>query len=226
LLGIFGWEQKTVFGLELHVGAASFVGVFLPLVAVLMVASAFTDARVLAIVAVPLAIAALLWWYFAWHGELFMAGRTWLTQALTGSALAGTLLGLLVRKGRTMLLWLLPVLAAGAALGWLLDGNSQAFLMGAGHGLLLGLLSRVVAWSLDREQAACSLGAFVGACGGAVLADLYTAPLAKLLLDPGFVGAWRTSLSLYAEVGVAYLGAVAVGLVLGKRARHGARLKI
>jgi hypothetical protein len=125
------------------------------------------------------------------------------------------LIGLSVTNWRVTLIVVLPLLGGVAALGVILDGSVQPFVAGAGHGLMLGGVCRLVAWSLQRERAAAALGTMVGGYGGLILADLYGPRVFSWL---GAVGQrWSFStISLYAELLVAYLGAVAVA-VLSKR---------
>jgi hypothetical protein len=218
LLALFGWEHKSLFGMEQHVSANSFRYAVLPLTVAVLAAVLVADRRALALGTGLLGAGALLWWYLALGGR--WGGGT-LVTALTGTALAATVVGLLVRNWRAALLWQVPGLAVWAAVGWYFDHSLQPFLAGALHGLLLGAVSRVVAWALRREAAAPALGALLGAAAGVVLADLYGRRFLDVLRTGPVPWGGSTTLSLYGEVCVAYLGAIAAALLLGRRPRAG-----
>jgi predicted Ser/Thr protein kinase len=217
LLEVFGWQHQQLFGMEAHVSAAGFQYSALPLTVVVLLAVLATDLRGVAVGALPAGIGAFLWWWLALGGRTDPAARHGLAAALTCAALACTVVGLLMRGARAALLWKLPGIAVWAAVGWAIDHSLAPFLAGALHGLVLGAVSRVVAWGVNREKAAAALGALLGACGGVVLADLYGRRFFGL-----FGPSWGSALSLYAETGVAYLGALATALLLGKRGHPGA----
>ena len=81
-------------------------------------------------------------------------------RPLAWPALLAVSIGL-VPKVRRLVPGVLALLIAGAA-SWFGAGAFTPFLAGAVHGLLLGLVVRVVAWGLGRDRATCLLGAAVG----------------------------------------------------------------
>jgi predicted Ser/Thr protein kinase len=215
-LNLYPLLPAQYFGLD-RVKRSAFFWAVLPLAAVVLAAFGRADRRVLAFGALPLALGAGLWWYFRLGGRLDLEGRTWLLYALTGIILLGTVIGVLLRGWRGALFWHWPGIAVFAAVGWLLDGSVRPLMAGAFYGLLLGLISRVVAWSLNREAAASALGAVLGACAALVLADGNAMQLGAYLAASG-LGVWnRANLTLFSIACCAYLGAIVTALLLGKR---------
>jgi predicted Ser/Thr protein kinase len=215
---LYGLDHKTIFGMERSVSGSGFRYAALPMTLVVLAAFMAAGPRALALGSLPLALGAVLWWWRTLGARLDAAGKAWLVQALTASLLLATLLGLVLRNWRAVVMGLLPATIVLAAVGWYFDRSAQPFLTGACHGLLLGVISRVVAWGLHRDRMASALGALLGACGGLVLADLYGRGYFKPVDLEKVIG-WGSTLSLYAEIGLAYLGAIATALVLGGRSR-------
>jgi serine/threonine-protein kinase len=217
----YGVEHQGLFGMGQGVSRASFYGVVVPLVLIVMAASATAEARAAALGGVACALAVGLGWYLGLRSSGALVS-VWLTRGLTLGALAGVLLGSAVGNWRTLVLVQLPSLGALAAAGWYLGPGPGPFLAGALHGLILGGVCRLVAWGLNRDRAAAALGALLGAAAGVVVADLYLLRFGDLIqMD---LGTWlgRPALSLYAEVGVAYLGALAAAVLLGTSRRPAA----
>jgi hypothetical protein len=218
LLVFPGWQHQRTFSLE-RATTAGFHYVFLPTLLLVLAGVAGTRVRIAVCGAVPLLLAAGVWWWLAFGRQLDALSKPEIIQVVTGSLLLGTVLGLAPRDRRGALLWLLPSLLILATLDGFLNRNCNVFLAGALHGLLLGGLTRIVAWGLNREQAPAALGAFWGAVGGSILALLYAGRFAELLREAD-LGGWRpTAITLYAEIAVAYLGALATALLLGIRPR-------
>jgi hypothetical protein len=208
--------EHGVFGMEGGVSSAGFYGAVLPLVCVLLPAFALAEARTVTLASLPGALVAGLGWFFAIGVPSGAGGSAWPLRALIGSVLFGTVLGCAVRSWRITLLGLLPAVGALAAVGWYLGPGPGPFFEGAFQGLTLGALCRLVAWGLNREKAASALGVLLGAAGGIVLGDLYAMRLYMALALSGLVP--FGVLGLYAEIGVAYLGAIATALLLGRPA--------
>jgi hypothetical protein len=208
--------RGRIFKLERGLSSNSIVYAVLPLVPTVLVGFVRTNLRVFTLSTVPLLLVVGLWSYLLSGVRLHEEVREKLIPLLTGTALLGTLLGLLVRNWRFTLFWQLPALVVFAGIGWYFDGNAQSLWAGAFHGLLLGAISRIVAWCLNREQAATILGAILGAWGGLMLAEFYESPLQRFLQELG-IAQWASStVSLYTEACVAYLGAI-VAALLGRQ---------
>jgi hypothetical protein len=127
-----------------------------------------------------------------------------------------TVLAAAPSRWRFVLFGCVPVLAALAVVGWLLGGGLRPVQAGAVHGLLLGVIARLVAWGLNREKAAAALGTVLGAYTGILLADQFFPRLYTFARANDLGWATPNNLSLYLEVCVAYLGALLLGLIVPK----------
>jgi tRNA A-37 threonylcarbamoyl transferase component Bud32 len=219
-----GLTRQVMFGMP-SVSAGGFHYAVLPLVVLVLTVFLRADRRAIALGTLPVTLAAAGWWYFVLGGSAEGTGGVWLSQVLPGLALLGTLLAAAIWNWRGVLAVQVPALALFAAAGWYWDGSLQPLLTGALHGLLLGSVARLVAWCLDREKAAAALGTLLGAYGGLVVAELYLywGSVFNMLLNAASSFWIRAVCSLYAEVGVAYLGAIVVALLSrrpGGRRRH------
>jgi uncharacterized protein (DUF433 family) len=220
-LAVSGLGSADVFGLRVSDARALPVA-FLPLV--VLVAAGFVGSRLWSVLLWGLgaSLAAGLWLYLS-SGTAEDA-PAWATALAIGLAVASGLLGAVRRTW-----WVaLPVLVAGigvcAALGLLNGGSPRVLPAAALHGLLLGALARLAAWGLRREKAAAVLGALVGGYVGLVLVQLYGGRLFSFFLNLGLE--WGHGIrSLYLEVAIAYLGAIALAL-LGRRPGDGGRTRV
>jgi uncharacterized protein (DUF433 family) len=210
-LAVAGLGAENVFGLR-RSDTRALPFAFLPMVG--LVTAGFVRSRLWPALlwGVVVALAAGLGWYLSSQpAESPLAGVA-ATAAAVGLALLAGLLGAFRRGG-----WVtLPLLAAGvglcAVLGLYLSESVRPLPAGAFHGLLLGALARLAAWGLRREKAAAALGAMAGGYVGLVLVQLYGGRLHAFFLNNGLE--WgHGARSLYVEVAVAYLGAVALTLL-------------
>ncbi len=193
---------------------------FLPVMLMVLVATAHADRRPFTFAAVPLLLGAAVYWYFAldWYftldGALDGPSQAWLGRALTVCGLVGVLVALGLRNWRAALALLL-VHGGAAASVWLFGWSAAVLLEGVLYGLLLGGLTRLTAWVFQRERAVSALGALLGAYGGLIVVHK-GGRLFVTLLQWGLIEWRRPSIALYMVVATAYLGAVAMSL-LGKR---------
>jgi uncharacterized protein (DUF433 family) len=219
---VFGVSFKEVLGVE-RVNPRGVVFGVMPLTLAVMIAFLRAAPRALLGTLGLLVVGGGYWWYAVWDGRLDEETGHRAVGAVAAVGAVGIVLGLLLRNWRAALLWQLPVLAAATIAGWSVNGTMQPILAGVFHGILLGALSRVVAWGLNREPAAAVLGTLLGAGMGIMLAETYDTRIYGLLLDSG-LGTWRRAilpyLSLYSECFVAYLFAVLLTLVLGTRRKE------
>jgi hypothetical protein len=219
LSGIFGLGNLNEAGFD-FVNDSGFYFAAVPLALVLGMAFARAGRRpwlLATALAVPVALGGT--YLYAKAQGIDWWAEDWPTRALLGGLLAGGLLGVLVRDRLTALVWLVPWLAGLVVLGWRLNHNLMPLEAGIIHGLVLGVVSRVVAWCLKLEVAPTFLGACLGAFLGMMVVDLHrlwlSATVASWLAPSGSI---MPVLSLYAEVGLGYLGAI-TGALAGQRLR-------
>jgi hypothetical protein len=219
LSGIFGLGNLNEAGFD-YVNDTGFYFSALPLALVLGLVFARTGRLAwlaVSALAVPISLAGT-YLYASNHGINWRA-EDWPSRAVLGAILAGGILGILLRDRLRALIWLVPSIAGLAALGRYLSHNLMPLEAGIIHGLVLGVISRVVAWSLRRELAPTFLGTCLGACLGLLVVDLHhqwlSVTIASWLVPSGNI---MPLLSLYAEVALSYLGAI-TGALTGKRLR-------
>jgi hypothetical protein len=208
LRGIF-WMEK--------VDELSFRYLVLPLVLVL--AGAFAPSSLRVNLAAT-AIAALGLGGLSWY--LYRADPTappWWQYALLGAAVIGTVLGALARDRGLALMGYLPVLALLAGLAWYREDGKAALAAAALHGLLVGVLARLLAWCCHRDPALPVLGCWLGAFFGMVVADLYYNRFVTVQFALN-VRLFRgmSVFSLYVQACCAFLGGLAAA-VLSPRPR-------
>jgi hypothetical protein len=157
---------------------------------------------------------AIIYFAFPSAWPVFDTGGVFLrTMAWWG--LLAALIGLVPRARWGTPLLVVPLLLGSAGLAWLVERNATPFLAGAVHGLLLGLLARIVAWGLNRDRATCALGTAVGAVVGLQLGEWYGFSFRNYLSESG-LGLWHMWLySLYLEICVAFAAAMVVGMTTG-----------
>jgi hypothetical protein len=208
---VAGLGGESVFGLGFAHTSALPYG-FLPLVALVLAGAVRPRLPLLSLLGALLLAVAV--WCCLWDdpGEPVMAAAV---------AVPAALLLLPWRHELATLLAGIAALGVCAGMG-LLFGGPRLLAAGILHGLLLGALARLVAWTLRRERGAAALGALAGAYAGLVVADLNFVGLHNVFLK---IGAFSWSLSaraFYLEAGAAYLGAI-TGALLGRRLGAGAR---
>jgi hypothetical protein len=186
----------------------------LPMAVTTAAAFGWARPRVLALGTIPLGLGAVLWWYFGLGAPTHQEGVLQLTDWLGGAALLGVFFGVLAAGWRSALLGFLPAVAVWAGLGWYLDHSARPVLLGALHGLLLGLIGRVTAWGFGRPQAAAALGALLGGLLGWLVVDLHGETLWNLVVASGLrLREYQISFLYYGETCFAYLGAIAAALL-------------
>jgi hypothetical protein len=208
---------SACFGLR-GVEPAAFRALLLPLALVVLAAVARAGPRA-AGAALPLALLTVGAWAVRWRGDLGGPGGLWLARALGASGVLAALVGLARRDGyRALAAWLV-VLAGFAVLGGQ-QVDRPVLLIAAFHGVVLGVAARLAAWGLRADVAATALGALLGGALGLHLADWFRPQLLGYLRGPSMPWPDPALVSLYVEVCLAYLGAVAGGL-LGRTSGRG-----
>jgi serine/threonine protein kinase len=211
---LYGFFLPNVFATN-GVSAAGFEYVALPTAALVLGMVVLADLRFSAAAGAALALLGGAAWlaFPAWRPAPDLTGS--FLRLLAWPGLLAGLVGLAFRDRRLLLV--VPILAGGLAAGWFFDQGPAAFLAGAFHGLVLGLLVRLVAWGLQRDRGSCALGAVAGAWAGLLVAEGYGVTLHTYLLESG-LGLWHTmTVSLYVETFLAFAAAVVCGLAAGRR---------
>jgi hypothetical protein len=147
---------------------------------------------------------------------------TWLYDAACAAALLAVFLGLVLSQRWIVLGWFVPgIVAIALAIHYLNLGVGPSLreqwlpaIAGVFQGLVIGLAARVASWILNRDGASTLLGAFAGAFLGMLLVD--RAGMREFLRTPEFRQLQLPLVSLYAEIGLAFVLAVLTGF-LGKR---------
>jgi hypothetical protein len=235
VLGIVRFNDKASifwivdeFGVTLlrYVKDEAFVFAALPLAVAVAGALAATRVRGLMLGAV-LAAAAVAAYCGVLHyrKEADWGERRWFYDALVGAGLLAIFMGLVFSKRWLVLAWFIPCTVGLAFAGRYLNrGPSPGpsdwipFFAGAFHGMVLGLIARVVAWCVNRARATVLLGALIGGLAGLLLVDVEHWQILNLLRIPE-LRLWKMPfISLYGECAGALLGGVIFG-VLGRPQR-------
>jgi serine/threonine protein kinase len=219
---LHGFFLPLVFGMS-GITSTGFEVAVLPTAAVVMLLLMVADLRFVAGAACLLALVGTILWFIApgWRPEVDPAGL--FVRRLAWVGLLAAAAGFVPRDRWRLLLLLVAALLLAAGTSWLVEQRETAFLAGALHGLMLGLLARLIAWSLNRDRPTCLLGVALGACLGIQLAEWYGFALRNYLNESG-VAAWQMPLySLYLEISLAFVAAVACGLTAGRRPTPPAR---
>lgn len=212
---LIGVRLSSIFVLN-RISPSGFQYLVLPSAALTMAVLVVADLRMVSLAGLVLGLVGTALWFAVpnWRPTI---DPSWLfLRPLAGFALLAVLLGFLRGKGM-LLLFFLPALAIAAGSAWLSEDGLAAFWAGVCHGLLLGLLARVIAWSLNRDRAVCAFGTALGACVGLVVADRMGIALRTYLMESG-LGSWHMTIySLYLETCLAFAAAVVLGLGAGRR---------
>jgi serine/threonine protein kinase len=210
------------FFLPLHFGMSGitpneFQYAVLPTAAVVMLLLMVVDLRFVTGAGCLLALVGTVLWFVApgWRPEVDPAGL--FLRQLAWVGLLAALAGFLPRHRWRLLLLFVPALLLSGGSAWLVEQRETAFLAGIVHGLMLGLLARLIAWSLNRDGATCLLGVALGACLGIQLAEWYATALRSYLSESGLAARQMPWYSLYLEICLAFVAAVVCGLTAGRR---------
>jgi hypothetical protein len=219
LLWLYGFPRQQVWGAQ-GTTEGRFLFVLLPHAMLALIVALRADARWSCRTALPLLLLIGACVLLVQGGWFAVDWKRWLMPALTVALVAALLVGNLAR-GRRPGLILLALTGAGGAAALLAERGLDWALAGVAHGLLLGVLARLLAWGLNRDTPAVVLGVILGAYAGVILGDHYYPILHRTTRNWG-KGFGTPVLSLYAEISVAYLGGLAVGLLVGKPRTSGA----
>jgi hypothetical protein len=179
-------DRETVTWLQCGLGGAGFAGAFVGL--------AVRNWRAALLMVAPAVVVCVgIGWYMTTNTEGPESSPAWLTK----------LSGQLVREPER------PV-ATPEPRPW--TDTGQFLLTAAFHGVLLGLLTRLVSWGFRREAGAVALGIVLGAYCGVLLAYLYSSRLPSVTVGFRVGRVNMLHLTLYCEVVFAFLGGITAAL--------------
>jgi hypothetical protein len=213
------WNQDK-FGLSL-LRDESFLFAALPLAVAVAGALAAVRLRGLVLgVVLAAAAAAAYCGVLHYRKEADWGDRRWFYDTLVGAGLLAILLGLVFSKRWLVLAWFVPCAIGLAFAGRYLNKGPSAgstdwvpLFAGAFHGMVLGVIARIVAWCMNRDSATVLLGALIGGFVGLLLVDIEYREVRDLLRLPE-LRLWKIPfISLYGECAGAFLCGLVFGLL-------------